>query len=185
MSRLGSVDMRLVPVFDIVGSIIVSSVDCVVMKCMEVLCVVGVLVPLLYKIASYPIITYTFGFTGRSKLDEAFDAQGLKPRVVLTAADADVIKTYVRLGLGIGIVASMAFDAEIDKDLVVLDASGLFEPSTTKIGFRRNSYFRGYMYDFIEMFAPHLNRDLVRRSLEAKSMAEVDELVGDIELPVL
>ena len=139
----------------------------------------------LYKIASYPIITYTFGFTGRSKLDEAFDAQGLKPRVVLTAADADVIKTYVRLGLGIGIVASMAFDAEIDKDLVVLDASGLFEPSTTKIGFRRNSYFRGYMYDFIEMFAPHLNRDLVRRSLEAKSMAEVDELVGDIELPVL
>jgi LysR family cys regulon transcriptional activator len=105
----------------------------------------------LYKIASYPIITYTFGFTGRSKLDEAFDAQGLKPRVVLTAADADVIKTYVRLGLGIGIVASMAFDAEIDKDLVVLDASGLFEPSTTKIGFRRNSYFRGYMYDFIEM----------------------------------
>jgi LysR family cys regulon transcriptional activator len=139
----------------------------------------------LYKIASYPIITYTFGFTGRSKLDEAFDAQGLKPRVVLTAADADVIKTYVRLGLGIGIVASMAFDAEIDKDLVVLDASGLFEPSTTKIGFRRNSYFRGYMYDFIEMFAPHLNRDLVRRSLNAKSMAEVDELVGDIELPVL
>ena len=139
----------------------------------------------LYKIASYPIITYTFGFTGRSKLDEAFDAQGLKPRVVLTAADADVIKTYVRLGLGIGIVASMAFDAEIDKDLVVLDASGLFEPITTKIGFRRNSYFRGYMYDFIEMFAPHLNRDLVRRSLEAKSMAEVDELVGDIELPVL
>ena len=139
----------------------------------------------LYKIASYPIITYTFGFTGRSKLDEAFDAQGLKPRVVLTAADADVIKTYVRLGLGIGIVASMAFDAEIDKDLVVLDASGLFEPSTTKIGFRRNSYFRGYMYDFIEMFAPHLNRDLVRRSLKAKSMAEVDELVGDIELPVL
>ena len=139
----------------------------------------------LYKIASYPIITYTFGFTGRSKLDESFDAQGLKPRVVLTAADADVIKTYVRLGLGIGIVASMAFDAEIDKDLVVLDASGLFEPSTTKIGFRRNSYFRGYMYDFIEMFAPHLNRDLVRRSLKAKSMAEVDELVGDIELPVL
>ena len=67
----------------------------------------------------------------------------------------------------------------------MLDASGLFEPSTTKIGFRRNSYFRGYMYDFIEMFAPHLNRDLVRRSLKAKSMAEVDELVGDIELPVL
>ena len=139
----------------------------------------------LYKISNYPIITYTFGFTGRSKLDEAFNAQGLKPRGVLTAADADVIKTYVRLGLGIGIVASMAFDAEIDKDLVMLDASRLFEPSTTKIGFRRNSYFRGYMYDFIEMFAPHLDRNLVRRSLKAKSRAEVDELVEGIELPLL
>jgi LysR family cys regulon transcriptional activator len=139
----------------------------------------------LYKISTYPIVTYTFGFTGRSKLDEAFDAQGLKPRVVLTAADADVIKTYVRLGLGIGIVASMAFDAEIDSDLVALDASTLFESSTTKIGFRRNSYFRGYTYDFIEMFAPHLDRDLVRRSLEAKTRAEVDELVEGMQLPVL
>ena len=139
----------------------------------------------LYKISTYPIVTYTFGFTGRSKLDEAFDAQGLKPRVVLTAADADVIKTYVRLGLGIGIVASMAFDAEIDSDLVALDASRLFESSTTKIGFRRNSYFRGYTYDFIEMFAPHLDRDLVRRSLEARTRAEVNELVKGMQLPVL
>ena len=139
----------------------------------------------IYNISNNPIITYTFGFTGRSKLDEAFDAQGLKPRVVLTAADADVIKTYVRLGLGIGIVASMAFDAEVDNDLVALDASKLFEPSTTKIGFRRNSYFRGYMYDFIEMFAPHLDRNLVRRSLKAKSKAEVDKLVDDIQLPLL
>lgn len=139
----------------------------------------------LYKISSYPIVTYTFGFTGRSKLDEAFNAQGLKPRVVLTAADADVIKAYVRLGLGIGIVASMAFDAEIDKDLVALDASALFEPSTTQIGFRRNSYFRSYMYDFIEMFAAHLDRDLVHRCLGAKSRAEVDRLVEGIQLPVL
>ena len=139
----------------------------------------------LYKISTYPVVTYTFGFTGRSKLDEAFDAQGLKPRVVLAAADADVIKTYVRLGLGIGIVASMAFDAEIDSDLVALDASTLFESSTTKIGFRRNGYFRGYMYDFIEMFAPHLDRDLVRRSLEARTRAEADELVGGMQLPVL
>ena len=139
----------------------------------------------LYKISTYPIVTYTFGFTGRSKLDEAFYAQGLKPRVVLTAADADVIKTYVRLGLGIGIVASMAFDAEIDSDLVALDASTLFESSTTKIGFRRNSYFRGYMYDFIEMFAPHLDQDLVRRSLEARTRTEVDELVKGMQLPVL
>jgi len=137
------------------------------------------------KIANFPLVTYTFGFTGRSKLDEAFDAQGLKPRVVLTAADADVIKTYVRLGLGVGIVASMAYDAEIDADLVALDARALFESSTTKIGFRRNSYLRGYMYDFIEMFAPHLDRDLVQRSLGAKSRSEVDSLVEGIELPLL
>ncbi|MEX0963013.1 MAG: HTH-type transcriptional regulator CysB [Pseudohongiellaceae bacterium] len=139
----------------------------------------------LSKISNFPIITYTFGFTGRSKLDEAFNSQGLQPRVVLTAADADVIKTYVRLGLGIGIVASMAYDAKIDDDLVALDASALFESSTTKIGFRRNSYLRGYMYDFIEMFAPHLDRELVQKSLNANSRAEVDRLLDGIQLPVL
>lgn len=139
----------------------------------------------LCQLSKYPIITYTFGFTGRSKLDEAFGAQGLQPRVVLTAADADVIKTYVRLGLGIGIVASMAFDADIDSDLVALDASSLFESSTTKIGFRRNTYLRGYMYDFIEMFAPHLERDLVQEGLKAKSKAELECLVAGLELPLL
>ena len=79
----------------------------------------------LEEVAAYPIVTYVFGFTGRSKLDEAFLEKGLKPRVVFTAADADVIKTYVRLGLGIGILAQMAYDAEIDADLVALDASHL------------------------------------------------------------
>ena len=103
---------------------------------------------------------------------------------MFTAADADVIKTYVRLGLGIGIVASMAFDPEIDSSLLALDASHLFESSTTKIGFRRNSYLRGYMYDFVEMFAPHLSRDLIDRSLGAKSRAAIDELVAGIQLPV-
>jgi len=98
---------------------------------------------------------------------------------------SDVIKTYVRLGLGVGIVASMAYDPQIDSDLVALDASNLFEASTTKIGFRSSSYLRGYMFDFIEMFAPHLDRDLVRKSLVSKSRAEVDLLVADIELPVL
>src|SRR5882762_5250389 len=91
----------------------------------------------LADIAEYPIITYTFGFTGRSKLDQAFHAHGLKPDVVLTAVDADVIKTYVRLGLGVGIVASMSYDAKQDADLVRLPADHLFEPSTTHIGFRQ------------------------------------------------
>jgi hypothetical protein len=89
----------------------------------------------LEALAEYPIVTYVFGFTGRSKLDEAFSHRGLTPKVVFTAADADVIKTYVRLGLGVGIVAKMAVDTKLDKDLVVLDASELFESSMTKIGF--------------------------------------------------
>lgn len=114
-------------------------------------------------LAAHPIVTYTFGFTGRSRLDQAFAAHGVKPNVVLTAVDADVIKTYVRLGLGIGIVASMAWDPEQDADLVALDAGHLFEPSTTHIGFRRGMFLRQYMYAFIELFAPHLDAATVDR----------------------
>jgi LysR family cys regulon transcriptional activator len=115
----------------------------------------------LEDIAQHPVITYTFGFTGRSKLDQAFAAHGLKPDVVLTAVDADVIKTYVRLGLGVGIVADMAYDEQEDKDLVRLSAKHLFETSVTHIGFRRGMFLRAYMYDFIAAFAPHLSRKLV------------------------
>jgi LysR family cys regulon transcriptional activator len=113
------------------------------------------------ELAKFPLVTYVFGFTGRSKLDEAFQAQGLTPKVVFTAADADVIKTYVRLGLGVGIIASMAFDEAADPDLVALDARKLFRPSVTRIGFRKGTFLRGYMYDFIERFAPHLTRERV------------------------
>ncbi len=112
-------------------------------------------------VAAHPIVTYTFGFTGRSKLDQAFAAHGLKADVVLTAVDADVIKTYVRLGLGVGIVAHMAYDPRLDKDLVRLEAGHLFESSTTHIGFRRGMFLRGFMYDFISIFAPHLKREKV------------------------
>jgi LysR family cys regulon transcriptional activator len=115
----------------------------------------------LQEIARYPLVTYTFGFTGRSKLDQAFAAHGLKPDVVLTAVDADVIKTYVRLGLGIGIVATMAYDEQADRDLVRLPADHLFEASTTHIGFRRGLFLRGYMYDFLQQFAGHLKRELI------------------------
>ncbi|MCB8888586.1 HTH-type transcriptional regulator CysB [Vreelandella malpeensis] len=119
----------------------------------------------LEALAEHPIVTYVFGFTGRSQLDDAFKAQGLTPNVVLTAADADVIKTYVRLGMGVGIVAHMAFDPALDSDLVALDASHLFASSTTKIGIRRGTFMRGYMYDFLARFAPHLTRDRVDEAL--------------------
>lgn len=111
----------------------------------------------LKAVARYPIITYDFSFTGRSKINHAFEVKELTPNIVLTAIDADVIKTYVELGLGIGIVAKMAFDPRRDKHLRAIDASHLFEPSITRIGIGRNSYLRGYVIDFIVMFAPHLD----------------------------
>ncbi len=139
----------------------------------------------LEAVAEHPIVTYVFGFTGRSRLDEAFMNRGLVAKVVFTAADADVIKTYVRLGLGIGIVARMAFDEENDSDLVALDASHLFASSVTKIGFRRGTFLRGFMYEFIEMFAPHLTREVVEEAYQRHTKQELDELFSDITLPVL
>jgi LysR family transcriptional regulator, cys regulon transcriptional activator len=137
----------------------------------------------LERLAEQPLVTYVFGFTGRSQLDDAFRAKGLSPNVVLTAADADVIKTYVRLGLGVGIVAHMAVDPELDDDLVALEANHLFESSVTKIGIRRGTFMRGYMYDFVKGFADHLERDLVDAALAAGPRHE-DGLFRDIELPV-
>lgn len=137
----------------------------------------------LEDIAVYPIVTYVFGFTGRSKLDEAFIEKGLAPKVVFTAADADVIKTYVRLGLGIGIVAKMAYDEQLDSDLVALDASHLFESSITKIGFRRGTFLRGFMYDFIQQFAPHLTKEIVEEAYQRHTKLELDELFEHVELP--
>lgn len=122
----------------------------------------------LAAIARYPLITYDFAFTGRSQMQTAFESKGLIPNIVLTAIDADVIKTYVELGLGVGIVASMAFDPQRDRNLRALDAGHLFEPSTTRIGLRRNFYLRGFIYDFIELFAPHLKRKAVDAAVGAR-----------------
>ena len=122
----------------------------------------------LEAMASFPIITYDFAFTGRSRINQAFADKGLTPNVVLTAIDADVIKTYVELGLGIGIVAMMAYDPKRDTHLRAMDASHLFEPSTTRIGIRKNSYLRGYTFEFIEMFAPHLTRKVVDDAMRTK-----------------
>lgn len=138
----------------------------------------------LTDVAAHPIVTYVFGFTGRSKLDDAFTVQGLNPKVVFTATDADVIKTYVRLGLGIGIVAHMAYDPAVDHDLVAIEASHLFAPSVTSIGFRKGSYLRGYMYDFIRAFAPHLERNVVEEAMALPSKEAQEAFFADIELPV-
>jgi LysR family cys regulon transcriptional activator len=115
----------------------------------------------LEAIARYPIVTYDTAVAGRSRINRAFERKSLAPKVVLTAIDSDVIKTYVELGLGIGIVARMAFDPQRDRGLRMLDASHLFESSTTRIGLRRGTYLRGYIYEFIHLFAPHLTREVV------------------------
>lgn len=140
--------------------------------------------PSLELVAKYPIVTYVFGFTGRSKLDDAFTAHGLSPKVVFTATDADVIKTYVRLGLGIGIIAEMAYDPEQDKGLTAISANHLFESSTTMIGCRKGTFLRAYMYDFIEMFAPHLTRSIVDEAFEKSTREERTEMFAELSLPV-
>ena len=137
----------------------------------------------LAALAAEPIVTYVFGFTGRSKLDDAFLDEGLEPQVVFTATDTDVIKTYVRLGLGVGIIASMAYDEEVDDDLVVLDASHLFASSITHICFRKGTFLRRFMFDFIERFAPHLDRETVTAAAGAANRSERDKLFANIELP--
>lgn len=119
----------------------------------------------LEALARYPLITYDFAFIGRSKIVRAFEAAGLSPNVVLNAIDADVIKTYVEFGLGIAILPAMAFDSKRDRTLRACDASHLFEPNVIHIGVRRNHFLRGYIYAFIEMFAPHLTRAVVDKAI--------------------
>lgn len=119
----------------------------------------------LEAIARHPIVTYDSAFTGRSQINAAFAARGLAPNVVLSALDADVIKTYVELGMGVGIVASMAFDAARDRGFAMLEADHLFEPSTTRLALRRGVFLRGYVYAFIALFAPKHDRAAVDSAL--------------------
>jgi LysR family cys regulon transcriptional activator len=136
----------------------------------------------LRALAAYPLISYTFSFTGPSSLHEAFARAGLVPNVAITARDADVIQTYVRLGLGVGIVAHMAIDPD-DPDLVAVDAGHVFAAHTTWLGFRRGTLLRKYMYDFAQLLAPHLDRRLVERAHQAATAEEVARLFADIVLP--
>jgi len=120
----------------------------------------------LSAISQYPLLTYAMGFTGRAQQDQAFIEKGLSPNVIFTATDADVIKTYVELELGVGIIASMAFDAVKDSPLVQLNADHLFLPSITHLGIRRGRYLRPYTYDFIELLAPLLTKQVVDNAIQ-------------------
>jgi LysR family cys regulon transcriptional activator len=117
------------------------------------------------ELVRYPIMTYETGYTGRRHIDEAFDARQLKANIVLEAMDADVIKTYVELGMGVGIVAGIAYDAERDLKLRAIDARHLFGINLTRLAIRRGNFLRAYVYDFIETFAPSLTRNVVDEAL--------------------
>ena len=144
----------------------------------------GVLVPKGHPLASikpltlqalvaHPIVTYDFAFTGRTAINAAFAAKGLEPNIVLTALDSDVIKTYVELGMGVGIIARMAYDAQKDTSFELLDASHLFGVSTTRIALRQGTFLRGYVYAFITLFAPQYTRSAVDAALAGNATTDV------------
>ena len=138
----------------------------------------------LHDLAGYPLVTYVFSLGGESSLKRAFAAEGLEPNIGFTARDADVIKTYVRMGLGVGIVASMAADCSDDSDLQVLDAEGLFPRVTTWIGYRRDSILRRYMVEFIRRFAPHITVRQLEELRRAANQADIDALFETSDLPL-
>ena len=135
-------------------------------------------------LAEFPLVTYVFSFGGQSSLKRAFADEGLEPDVVFTARDADVIKTYVRMGLGVGIVASMAEDCDDKKDLTAIAAEGLFPRSTTWIGFRKDAVMRRYMLDFMRLFAPHITAEQLENTRHARSQRDIDDLFDTASLPV-
>ncbi len=137
----------------------------------------------LEQLGEHPIVTYAFSFAGPSSLTEAFLARNMRPNIALAARDADVIKTYVRLGIGVGIIANMAIDPVEDTDLVVLEAGHLFPTHFTWVGFDRSSLLRKYVYDFIGLLAPHLTRRLVDKARAAASHSETEALFADVDLP--
>jgi LysR family cys regulon transcriptional activator len=135
-------------------------------------------------LAEHPLVTYVFSLTGESSFKRAFHDEGLEPRVVFTARDADIIKTYVRMGLGVGVIAAMAFECQDQADLTAIDASKLFPQVTTWLGFPRDMVLRGYMVDFIHLLAPHYPPREIREAANLATQQEVAALLGDIALPL-
>ncbi len=136
----------------------------------------------LRDLAEYPLVTYVSSFGSQSSLKRAFVEQGLQPDVVFTARDVDVIKTYVRMGLGVGIVAGMVNDEE-DDDMTAISAAGLFPRSTTWIGFRKDAVLRRYMLEFVRLFAPHITADQLEKTRHVRSQLEIDKLFMDAHIP--
>nr|MBL8411913.1 CysB family HTH-type transcriptional regulator [Dechloromonas sp.] len=126
----------------------------------------------LETLAEYPIITYHEGFTGRAHVDKAFAEAGIVPDIVLSAIDADVIKTYVGLGLGVGVVASVAYDQEQDRCLELIPVPDLFPSNTTRIAVRRGTYLRSYAHAFIEKVCPDVGEETIKAALKSQNGVE-------------
>ena len=139
----------------------------------------------LQRIADFPLVSYVHGFTGRQRLENDFRQAGVEPHFTLSASDSDVIKTYVRLGLGVGIIAHMAYEIEKDSDLTYLDCRHLFSFNVTKVGFRRGAWLRGYTFDFLARLAGHFDARRIDQAAHADSQDEVDALFATLELPEL
>lgn len=134
------------------------------------------------ELSKYPILTYMLGLTGRSQLDKAFLRAQLEPRVAFTATDSDVIKTYVRLGMGAGIIAEMAC-SNADTDLSYIDASHLFPDSVIKIGFRHSRHLSAYQFDFLHLIAPYLDLEIIRQIVDSRTSVDRERLVENAVVP--
>ncbi len=138
----------------------------------------------LKMLSAYPLVTYVFSLTGESSFKRAFADEGLEPRVVFTARDADIIKTYVRMGMGVGVIASMAYECKDQEDLKAIDATGLFPRVTTWLGFPKDMVLRSFMIDFIHLLAPHYSRRLISDVANMDTDEQLEELLKDVKLPV-
>lgn len=134
----------------------------------------------LSTLSRYPLITYRQGITGRSHVDRAFQSAGLKPDIVLSAQDSDVVKTYVKLGLGVGILADQACETEESEELVRIDATHLFDPSTVWLGLKRGQLQRNYVWQFLELCNANLSLEEIKR--QALSYSSDDEPVIDFQI---
>lgn len=134
----------------------------------------------LSTLSRYPLITYRQGITGRSRVDRAFQTAGLKPDIVLSAQDSDVVKTYVKLGLGVGILADQACETEESEELVRLDATHLFDTSTVWLGLKRGQLQRNYVWQFLELCNANLSLEEIKR--QALSYSNDDEPVIDFQI---
>lgn len=138
----------------------------------------------LHDIVKFPLIRYVFSFEGDQSLQETFSAEGLSPNIVFTARDSDVVKTYVRMGISVGVVAGMAYEPQDRKNLTAIRVKGIFPRSTAWVGIKRNTMLRCYMTDFLQLFAPHLSSGQNVRAARATSQQEIDSIVMGAGLPV-